>query len=129
MEKGETCSFLQTAPAKHLTITFAGPSSSSPDTQSASSIEDCGSAKGEHCTVTVPRPHDTSSPDELDLLPPRARFQDPWKFSQRAPPSSLQNVLSYYTCTTSLTIENGDREIAVWQLSIPQIAAGYNFLT
>lgn len=129
MKKGETCSFLQTAPPKHLKITFAGPCSSSPDTPSASSIEDCCSADSEHCTVTVPRRHDTSSPDERDLLPLHARLQDPWKFSQGASPFSLQNVLSHYTHTTSLTIENGDRETAVWQLGIPQIAVGYKFLT
>ncbi|CAI9634031.1 unnamed protein product [Alternaria burnsii] len=129
VKKGETCSFLQTAPPKHLKITFAGPCSSSPDTPSASSIEDRCSADSEHCTVTVPLRHDTSSPDERDSLPLHARLQDPRKFSQGASPFSLQNVLSHYTRTTSLTIENGGRETAVWQLGIPQIAAGYNFLT
>ena len=38
-------------------------------------------------------------------------------------------MLSHYKLTTSLTIENGDRETAVWQLTIPRIAADYSFLT
>ncbi|KAL6706517.1 hypothetical protein ACN47E_005456 [Coniothyrium glycines] len=70
-----------------------------------------------------------SSVDLMDLsIPPYLRLDDPWKDIRTQLPPRLQDVLSHYEYTTSLTLASDDPAKAAWYLSVPEIAHDHDFL-
>ena len=62
-------------------------------------------------------------------IPPYLRLDDAWKDIREVLPSSLQELLSHYEFTTSLTLANDDPAKAAWQTYIPEMAQNHDFLT
>ena len=61
-------------------------------------------------------------------IPPYLRLDDPWKDIRDGLPPALQDVLSHYEYTTSLTLASDDPAKAAWYLSVPEMAHNHDFL-
>lgn len=57
------------------------------------------------------------------------RLDDTWKNVREELPPSLQEVLTHYEYTTSLTLTTDDPAKAAWQSFIPELAYRHDFLT
>lgn len=61
-------------------------------------------------------------------IPPYLRLDDAWKDIREMLPSSLQDILSHYEYTTSLSLASDDPAKAAWQTSVPELAQNHDFL-
>lgn len=61
-------------------------------------------------------------------IPPYLRLDDAWKDIREVLPPGLQDVLSHYEFTTSLSIGIDDPAKAAWQTYVPEMAHSHDFL-
>lgn len=62
------------------------------------------------------------------IIPPYLRLNDVWKDIREVLPPSLQEVLSHYEYTTSLSRASDDPAKAAWQTCVPEMAHQHEFL-
>jgi len=75
----------------------------------------------------------SSSPPSMTFfpeltIPPYLRLDDAWKDIRELLPLQLQDVLSHYEYTTSLTHASNDPAKAAWQAYVPEMAHHHEFL-
>lgn len=109
-----------------------------------------GSPSRESCVVTTLSPTEDDTPCESGYLspfllpsqdayypqidfsqlsiPPSLHFDDAWSDIRTRLAPSLQDILSHYEYTTSLTLASDDPAKAAWQTYVPEMARSHEFL-